>query len=455
VKTSPGPVWFTGWTAITAAPLGKSIRELSCGVPVSPCHGFKFRVSKRPAVGLWPIGKNLLPMKTTTRAARSAGLDTLRACAITLVFMYHYMVFVSGTPTFGWLSVVGWAGVDLFFVLSGYLIANQLFSGLARGHALSVNRFYARRAFRTLPVFWLVLAAYFLLPDLLGGRAPPPLWRFLTFTQNIGLQPGTAFSHAWSLCVEEQFYLVLPLALAAAAWLARGRVSVDRRHGWLLLGALLVLGMTSRGLLWLQIHKSPGGDPSQVMALIYYSTLCRFDEFIPGIAVAMLKNFYPALWARAISHGRGQLAAGLTGAVAILALSYFEGSFDKYGFFMTTFGYSLLAASFGLLVAAALSPATALYRGRIPGAAPLALWSYSIYLSHKPLAYVLKQALAPWAIPDPALTAVIAVSSVALGALMYLLVEAPFMALRDRVVPSNFDDEARPVSKANGAVVSP
>ena len=136
---------------------------------------------------------------------RTAGLDTLRAGAIVLVFMYHYMIFVSRRPTFGWASVVGWAGVDLFFVLSGYLIANQLFAGLARGGTLSVPGFYARRAFRTLPVFWLVLAAYLLLPGALGGRTPPPAWRFLTFTQNLGLQPGTAFSHAWSLCVEEQF----------------------------------------------------------------------------------------------------------------------------------------------------------------------------------------------------------------------------------------------------------
>ena len=64
-----------------------------------------------------------LRMNTT----RSNGLDTLRALAITLVFCYHYMVFVSGERTFGWFSTGGWVGVDLFFVLSGYLIGNQVF----------------------------------------------------------------------------------------------------------------------------------------------------------------------------------------------------------------------------------------------------------------------------------------------------------------------------------------
>ncbi|WP_431263966.1 acyltransferase family protein [Roseateles chitinivorans] len=64
---------------------------------------------------------------------RQHGLDTLRAAAILLVFAYHYQVFVSGAPTFGWLSSIGWTGVDLFFVLSGYLIANQLMGGMQRG----------------------------------------------------------------------------------------------------------------------------------------------------------------------------------------------------------------------------------------------------------------------------------------------------------------------------------
>ena len=110
----------------------------------------------------------------TTSPSRNPGLDTLRAGAIALVFMYHYEVFVSRAPTFGWLSDVGWVGVDLFFVLSGYLIANQLFAGLARGQALSLPRFYARRAFRTLPVFWLVLTFFVLFPVSMDGRPPPP-----------------------------------------------------------------------------------------------------------------------------------------------------------------------------------------------------------------------------------------------------------------------------------------
>jgi len=385
---------------------------------------------------------------TTRLPARTAGLDTLRATAIALVFMYHYTVFVSGRPTFGWASVVGWAGVDLFFVLSGYLIANQLFAGLARGRELSVPAFYARRALRTLPVFWLVLAAYFLLPAEMGGRTPPPAWRFLTFTQNLGLAPGTAFSHAWSLCIEEQFYLVLPLVLAAGVHLSRRGVRLGRRHGWMLLGLLAGAGIVTRGVLWFRVDPASGGDPGRFMSLIYYATPCRFDEFLPGVAVAMLKNFHPAAWQRVLARGRGLGVAGLAGALAVLALALHEDALPVYGFFMTTFGYSLLALSFALLVAAAASPRTALHRVRVPGAASLALWSYSIYLSHKPLGHVLQQALQGRALPDPVLAAIVGAACIALGALLYRLVEAPFLALRDRVVPSNFRSAEAPAGAA-------
>ena len=76
----------------------------------------------------------------TLHRSRNPGLDTLRAAAIVLVFVYHYMCFVSGEPTFGAASVGGWVGVDLFFVLSGYLMANQIFSGVVRGRQLSLRQ---------------------------------------------------------------------------------------------------------------------------------------------------------------------------------------------------------------------------------------------------------------------------------------------------------------------------
>jgi peptidoglycan/LPS O-acetylase OafA/YrhL len=366
---------------------------------------------------------------------RNHGLDTLRALAITLVFMYHYMVFVSRTPTFGWASEVGWVGVDLFFVLSGYLIGNQLFAGVVRGERLALGAFYARRALRTWPAFWLVLAAYFLWPGSLGGRTPPPLWSFLSFTQNIGLQPGTAFSHAWSLCIEEQFYLVLPLALLAAM-----RLGSNRFQAWALLGALVTLGAAVRTALWLQYGREADGQGASYYPWVYYGTLCRFDEFLPGVAVALLKNFHPATWQRAMRHGQALFVSGLVAVALILwgVLRFYYIDGYGYGFFMTAFGYSLVAMAFALLVMAALSPTSWLHRVKLPGATSIALWSYSIYLSHKAVAHLLQAQAKLLGWPAGVTLTAISVASVTVGAALYYTVERPFMGLRAQRFPSNF-----------------
>lgn len=368
------------------------------------------------------------------QTARSNGLDTLRALAILLVFCYHYMVFVSGEPTFGWLSTVGWIGVDLFFVLSGYLIGNQVFAARARGQSISLTAFYARRALRTWPVFWLVLAAYFLWPQVLGGRTPPPLWSFLTFTQNYQLQPGTAFSHAWSLCIEEQFYAVFPL-IVLLAWRLRDTVRAGRALAWWFMGGLLAVGVAARVVLWLHYGREAGGQVAGYYPNVYYATLCRFDEFLPGLAIAMLKNFYPAMWSRVAAHGKGLFYAGLVALALIgygvIAHYYIDGY--GYGFFMSAFGYSLVACSFALWVASALGQDSPLHRVRIPGAHHLALWSYSIYLIHKPVGFVLRQQMQGLS-PSWLLLAVVLVS-LALGAALYAFIERPFMRWRDRWVP--------------------
>ena len=222
-------------------------------------------------------------MKFHSTSSRINGLDTLRACAILLVLMYHYMVFVSHEPSFGFLSEIGWMGVDLFFVLSGYLIGNQIFAGLQSEHGFSLKTFYIRRALRTLPNFYVVLAIYFLFPIEAGGKAVTPLWKFLTFTQNFDLKPGSAFSHAWSLSIEEQFYVALPLvAIACMTYLKSVRAM------WLVLFAAMAGAAGMRYLMGQQV----GDDFTQYYVHIYYSTWCRFDELLPGVALALL------LWQR-------------------------------------------------------------------------------------------------------------------------------------------------------------
>jgi len=380
---------------------------------------------------------------TTTTTARNPGLDTLRALAIALVFANHYMLFVSGSPTLGWFGEIGWSGVDLFFALSGYLIGNQILGALRRGQQgtsrFSLSRFYARRLLRTLPNFYVVLALFACWPYFRMELVLPPLWQFLTFTQNIGLQPGTAFSHAWSLCVEEQFYFLLP---AVALPIAACRRSLAL--AWLAVAAALIGGMLIRSYLWTHYVAAAPEGSRVFYTLIYYSSLCRFDELVVGVALALLKNYHAAIWARLTAHGNWMLLAGC----AALALVWSHFLADHYGYAMTVYGYPLLGLSYALLLLAALSPGALLQKVCIPGAASIALWSYAIYLVHKTLCMLLRAPLQAqgWQPDHWSTVLLMAAISACAGFLLYHLVERPFMALRDRYVPGHEVPAATPLA---------
>ncbi len=368
--------------------------------------------------------------------ARIHGLDTLRALAVTLVVLHHYVLFVSGANTFGWVGEIGWVGVDLFFALSGYLIGNQIFQALRSAGGLGLGRFYARRLLRTLPNFYAVLALYALWPAFRGDAPMLPLWKYLSFTQNIGLEPGTAFSHAWSLCIEEQFYLLLPACALLAVALGRRKDGPGGSLHWVWAGFALAFaaGMAVRAGLWLH-----GQDDVHWLhfyyKFIYYSSFCRLDELLAGVALALLKNFHGGIWARLMEQGRMLLAAGI--AACALALRCFL--VDHYGMWTTIFGFPLLALGCALLILAALAPDSPLHRVRVPGASRLALWSYAVYLVHKQVSVLAAKPLDEAGYgPEHPLTIVLAlVASVLAGWLLFRLVETPFMRLRERYVPGN------------------
>ncbi len=369
-------------------------------------------------------------MKAILPTARNHGLDTLRALAIVLVVLHHYVLFVSGADTFGWVGKIGWVGVDLFFALSGYLIGNQIFAALRSTREFSLPRFYARRLLRTLPNFYVVLALYYLWPGFRGSSPLLPVWQFLTFTQNINLQPGTAFSHAWSLCIEEQFYLLLP---ALALWIASLQRSL--RWAWAAVGFAFAAGMIIRYTVWNEVvAESPSSLP--YFKYIYYSTLCRFDELVAGVALAMLKNYHPRQWRILTSHGNLLLVKG----IAICGVTFWLFLHGRQDLPVTVVGFPLLALGFSLLILAALSRGSILYRVAIPGAGKLALWSYAIYLTHKQLCILASAPLERMGHGPESAVAIgaMVVISVGSGWLLYRCVERPFMALRERYVPSNF-----------------
>ncbi|SEK67221.1 acyltransferase family protein [Parapedobacter koreensis] len=360
-----------------------------------------------------------------------AGLDHLRALAIILVFLCHYRAYERP----GWVNEIGlfgWSGVDLFFVLSGYLIGNQLMRQLNTG-SIHFGEFYVNRALRIFPAYFLVVFLYFTFPIIRERDGIAPLWQFLTFTQNFDLDFGNegTFSHAWSLAIEEQFYLLLPLTLSL---LAGSRIW--RQGLWVFLG-ILVLGLLVRSVLWLQVMQ-PFYDnaitENRFVAYnkwIYYPTYNRLDGLVVGVAIASAMNYRPRWQAWQAKHGNLLLVVGLL----LLAVSYFLFRGDRLTFWPTVIGYPLLSVAYGVLVFAALSPSCILYRTRWKVSALIAALSYGIYLCHKFLNHLLQQPLDAMGLEKDGNMRVLICGMVSvLGALLLnMVVEYPFMKWRTRL----------------------
>jgi peptidoglycan/LPS O-acetylase OafA/YrhL len=188
-------------------------------------------------------------------------------------------------------------------------------------------------------------------------------------------------------------------------------------------------------------------------APVYYSSFCRFDELLPGVAIAMLKNFHPAAFARLLRYGNALLVTGLAAAAVVL---YGVMNEKPTPFLASALGFSLVAASFALLTYAALSPGSLLNRVRIPGAASLALWSYAVYLVHKPVFMALRPELEARGIDpgQPPVIAAVMAAGILGGWLLYRIVETPFMRLRARWYPADAPNAHRPAPHAAASTAS-
>ena len=208
------------------------------------------------------------------------------------------------------LGKFGWTGVDLFFVLSGYLIASQLFKSITQSGSIFLKDFILKRAFRIIPAYLFIVALYFLFPLLHEREALAPLWKYLTFTQNIGLDvrsQGT-FSHAWSLCLEEQFYLLFSLVLLLLL-----RFKLFKQSAVLLL-LLFVASFLIRLYSWHNLvspFATADNFPIIWYKWIYYPPWCRTDGLIFGVTIAALVQFKPAVMAKVQKYGNPCLVLSL------------------------------------------------------------------------------------------------------------------------------------------------
>jgi len=363
----------------------------------------------------------------SSKSDRLHGLDHLRAIAIILVLIFHYG---SGTPE--WLipiRKIGWTGVDLFFVLSGYLIGYQLMEEIKQSENISFKRFYLKRFLRIIPAYLAVLAVYLSMPNMHEGSGLSPLWKFLTFTQNFGLNTRhySSFSHAWSLCIEEQFYLLLPLTLFLIFSLKLRKLAP-----FVIIG-LVLLGFITRVYSWHHfVQPSIDSGDRQKIAFeftehIYYPSYNRMDGLLAGLSIAALVIFKPNFKDFLTKYGNQLLMAGI-----ILLFATFSIFSNLMSYSNAIFGFPLISLTYGIIVAAALSPSCLLYKIKSKITFIIATLSYAIYLSHKQLFYLTKFVIEKVGseMPDEWLFFISLVVGGLGGLLLHLAVEKPFLRLR-------------------------
>jgi peptidoglycan/LPS O-acetylase OafA/YrhL len=354
---------------------------------------------------------------------RQPGLDLLRALAIIVVVIYH--AGIMGFPLPGRVHRFGWVGVDLFFVLSGYLIGGQMLAPLARDQPINLRRFFARRALRILPAYLVVLSIYFSLPSWREYPEMSPLWKFLISVQNIGLHGGTAFSHAWSLAVEDQFYLLLPLIL----------LFVNRwRRAALIIPCVIVLGgIALRAFLAIQNPAEIGVSFRGFQTWIYYATWTRLDPLVFGVAMAAIEKFRPQWWQLLMNLARWLWLPGL----ALIVYGLYLGEGDYLTVAASIWQFPLIALGMAALLVCALSPRLPLRRVAIPGAAFVASIAYSAYLIQKLVIHFVAQFCSSHNIALTSVPALLLVEvCVYAGATaLFFAVERPFLQLRHRIAP--------------------
>ena len=357
-------------------------------------------------------------------------LDGLRGLAILLVLLLHFTTDM--TPPDGSLAAavrsafqVGWIGVDLFFVLSGFLITGILTDNKGNGRYFSA--FYARRALRILPVYFLaVFAAFHLLPrvfqgfDTGGVRTEAPFWLFFQNFKELPYQMSRTVGHFWSLAIEEQFYLMWPLVVFLTSRSTARRIAL----------ATVVLSPIVR-FVALQ-----GGVPG---ASVYHFTPFRLDGLATGAFIALSMRDPAARaslerWSKAV--GAVALAAALVlyGPVHIpAALSV------KLGF---SIGFSTLCIGFGSLLTRVVVSRPNSRLARVlswRGLVTLGTYSYAMYLVHVPLLRVASKVAVPPQWPGaerfPLLwvigyTAVLGLLTLAAAMVSWHLCEKHFLALK-------------------------
>jgi len=346
-------------------------------------------------------------------------LDGMRGVAVLMVLAFHLQLLPGGS-----------LGVDVFFVLSGFLITNLLVEEWQRRGTISFKKFYWRRALRLVPAFYTLLALY-----LLGTALFSPADQLRLVWQEV-LVAGTyvanwialhkthmpAMGHTWSLAVEEQFYLIWPVLLFLML-----RMKWTPRRMML----LICLGIIASAVLRMYIynlHRTPGPEKAANVERLYAGLDTRADSLLVGCLTGLIATYGLIPTSR-----RFQVWIGVLAFISVIALGYisyyrcydhsqfYHGLFTAVALMVAVIIVRLLLTSKGV-GAAILQFAPLVGAGRI---------SYGLYLIHIPLIHWLDlHGRLGWQYPLNTLSA--ACASIGLAVVSFFVIERPFLRLKGR-----------------------
>jgi len=380
------------------------------------------------------------------QSRRLRELDVLRGLAILLVLGHHVGITPTHLPAAlqeildRW-AMAGWVGVDLFFVLSGFLVSGLLFREYRAAGRVRVGRFLIRRGFKIYPAFYTLIAVTIVADRLLKRPVPSPgFWGEVLFLQNY---VGALWTHTWSLAVEEHFYLLL--AALVAVLVARARPAISRAEPFSVIVPLFVV---VAGFALVARVATTVIAPPELMLHLAPSHL-RLDSLMFGVVLSYLFHFRGD-WLAA--HVRDRRSTLWLVSVLALAPCLF---LPVTSIVMQTIGFTLLYVGFGAVLLLALHriPVATPHRSTsvislmvmANGLAWLGTYSYSIYLWHMPVqawSTIAIARLTGWLPPPTLAWSLYFIESIGAGVMMSLAIERPGLALRERLTTPTRDASA-------------
>jgi peptidoglycan/LPS O-acetylase OafA/YrhL len=356
---------------------------------------------------------------------RNSRLDVLRCVAVVLVIIHHGHV----SPLF---TQVGWAGVDLFFVLSGFLISGLLFREYQKHGSIGFKRFFIRRGLKIYPAFYVFLILTALTSYAVFGRlsTPPRYLHEIFFVQNYG---QGAWDHTWSLAVEEHFYIFLPLFLLLLVRFSSKPKDPFRILPWVSL-AIASICVAFRGI------SAYVGTPN--LHMTYVATHERMDSLFFGVLLGYLHFFRPLMLEKLLQPTPNRVLIAILSST-LLSSTYL---FPRENRFFATCGYTFVYLGFGGVLLLSLY-IRGILAGRLAGIAEqvgrglafVGVYSYSIYLWHGPggawLPGLVRRTI-HFPTGQYGRFAVYFAGSLLVGITMSRLIEYPVLRLRDRFFPA-------------------